>query len=57
VEDDDGLEEILRRYVKEGLRSEEIIDFVSRDFSQYAWTWGRWKEGCTIFKSVTLIEM
>ena len=36
--DDDDREEILRRYVKGELRREEIMDFVSRDFSQYAWS-------------------
>ena len=27
------LEDILRKYVREGLQHEEILDFVSRDFS------------------------
>ena len=35
---DHDLEDILRKYVREGLQREEILDFVSRDFSQYAWS-------------------
>ena len=30
---DHDLEDILRKYVREGLQREEILDFVSRDFS------------------------
>ena len=36
--EDKNLEETLSRYVKEGLRREEILDFVSRDFGEYAWS-------------------
>ena len=35
---DHDLKDILRKYVREGLQREEILDFVSRDFSQYAWS-------------------
>ena len=35
---DHDLEDILRKYVREGLQRQEILDFVSRDFSQYAWS-------------------
>ena len=35
---DHDLEDILIKYVREGLQREEILDFVSRDFSQYAWS-------------------
>ena len=29
---------LLTRYVKENLRRNEVLDFVSRDFSDYAWS-------------------
>ena len=35
---DDELKDALDRYVKQNLRREEILDFVSRDFDQYAWS-------------------
>jgi len=35
---DHDLEDILRKYVRKGLQPEEILDFVSRDLSQYAWS-------------------
>ena len=28
----------LKKYVKEDLRRTEILDFMKRDFSQYAWS-------------------
>ena len=34
---DDDLKDMLARYVKENLRRREILDFVCRDFDQYAW--------------------
>ena len=37
---DHDLEDILRKYVRGGLQREEILDFVSRNFSQYAWSLG-----------------
>ena len=36
--EDEDLEKILNQYVKEGLRREEILDFLSRDFPDYAWS-------------------
>ena len=33
---DDELKDALDRYVKQNLKREEILDFVSRDFDQYA---------------------
>ena len=35
---DDDLKDMLARYVKENLRRREILDFVCRDFDQYAWS-------------------
>ena len=32
------LEKTLSQYVNEGLRREEILDFMSRDFPEYAWS-------------------
>ncbi len=34
--EDKHLEKTLSQYVKEGLRREEILDFLSRDFPEYA---------------------
>ena len=36
--EDEHLEKTLRQYVKEGLRREEILDFLSRDFPEYSWS-------------------
>lgn len=36
--EDHGLKSDLQKYVKEDLRRTEILDFVKRDFSQYAWS-------------------
>ena len=36
--DDENLEKTLDQYVKEGLRRHEILDFLSRDFPEYAWS-------------------
>ena len=35
---DDDLKDMLARYLKEHLRCREILDFVCRDFGQYAWS-------------------
>ena len=35
-QEDEGLKEALTRYVRENLRRNEVLDFVSRDFSDYA---------------------
>ena len=35
---DDDLKDALVRYVKQNLRRAEILDFVSRDFDEYAWS-------------------
>lgn len=37
-QEDERLIEALTRYVKENLRRNEVLDFVSRDFSDYAWS-------------------
>ena len=37
-QEDEGLKEALTRYVRENLRRNEVLDFVSRDFSDYAWS-------------------
>ena len=39
-EDDGGVERGLNlsRYVKQNSRRNELLDFVSRDFSEYAWS-------------------
>ncbi|XP_028412603.1 uncharacterized protein LOC114535505 [Dendronephthya gigantea] len=36
--EDENLEKTLKQYVKEGLRREEILDFLLRDFPEYAWS-------------------
>ena len=36
--EDENLEKTLHQYVKEGLRHHEILDFLSRDFPEYAWS-------------------
>ena len=36
--ENEELKEALTRYVKENLRRNEVLDFVSRDFSEYAWS-------------------
>ena len=36
--EDDSLKTDLTRYVREGLSRSEILDFVSRDYSIYAWS-------------------
>ena len=36
--EDETLKETLKRYVKDGLQREEILDFVQRDFQSYAWS-------------------
>jgi len=36
--EDEYLEKALCKYVKEGLKREEILDFVVRDFREYAWS-------------------
>ena len=36
--EDEDLQKILSQYVKENLRREEILDFLSRDFPEYAWS-------------------
>ena len=32
------LKEVLSRYVKQNFRWNDLLDFVSRDFSEYAWS-------------------
>ena len=39
-EDDEQLKSDLQRYVKQNLRGREILDFVRRDFPEYAWSLG-----------------
>jgi len=39
-EDDEQLKSDLQRYVKQNLRRWEILDFVRRDFPEYAWSLG-----------------
>ena len=36
--EDDDLKADLKRYVRERLSRSEILDFVSRDYSIYAWS-------------------
>ena len=36
--EDDLLKGALQKYVKQGLKREEAIDFLRRDFPQYAWS-------------------
>ena len=37
-QEDERLIEALTRYVKENLHRNEVLDFMSRDFSDYAWS-------------------
>ena len=39
-ENDDDLKSVLERYVIQNLSRREILDFVRRDFPQYAWSLG-----------------
>ena len=34
----EDLEEVLSRYVKQNFSWNELLDFVSRDFIEYAWS-------------------
>ena len=36
--DDDKLKEAMSRYVQQSLKRSEILDFLTRDFSQYPWS-------------------
>ena len=36
--EDDLLKDALKTYVKQGLQREEAIDFLQKDFPQYAWS-------------------
>ena len=36
--EDEELKEVMKKYVSQGLRREEILDYVERDSSQYAWS-------------------
>ena len=36
--EDEELKEVMKKYVSQGLRREEILDYLERDFSQYAWS-------------------
>lgn len=36
--EDDLLKDALKTYVKQGLQREEAIDFLRKDFPQYAWS-------------------
>ena len=36
--EDDLLKDALKKYVKQGLQREEAIDFLRKDFPQYAWS-------------------
>ena len=40
-EDDESLAEYLKKYVLANLRRSEVLDFVERDYPQYAWSLGR----------------
>ena len=39
-EDDENLAEDLKKYVLANLRRSEVLDFVQRDYPQYAWSLG-----------------
>jgi len=39
-EDDEQLKSDIQHYVLQNLRSREILDFVRRDFPEYAWSLG-----------------
>ena len=36
--DDDNLKEVLTKYVQQGLQRSEALDFVRREFREYAWS-------------------
>ena len=37
-EDDEDLEDDIKRYVMQNLKRNEILDFLKRDYPQYAWS-------------------
>ena len=39
-EDDENLKDDLERFVVENFRRKEVLDFVKRDYPQYAWSLG-----------------
>jgi len=39
-ESDEDLEKDLRKYVLENLKRNEVLDFLIRDYPQYAWSLG-----------------
>ena len=39
-ESDEGLKKDLRKYVLENLKRNEVLDFLKRDYPQYAWSLG-----------------
>ena len=36
--EDEELKEVMKKYVSQGLKPEEILDYLERDFSQYTWS-------------------
>ena len=36
--DDQNLEEALRNYIRQGLQRKEILNFMVRNFGEYAWS-------------------
>lgn len=36
--EDQSLKDVMKKYLAEGLRREEILDYLRGDFSQYAWS-------------------
>ena len=54
--EDDLLRNEMKKYVMQALQREEILDFLKRDFSQYAWSRGRLIGVFAISKSTTMTK-
>ena len=49
-----GLKEVSSHYVKQKFRRNELLDFVSRDFSEYAWSLRALNRRLEFFNGTTL---
>ena len=47
------LKEVLSRYVKQNFRGNELLDFVSRDCGEYAWSLRALDRGLEFFNGIT----
>ena len=49
-----GVKEVSSRYVKQKFRRNELLDFVSRDFSEYVWSLRALDRRLEFFNGTTL---